>query len=312
MACMISGSLFDDSDAYHCEDYTNGPPVAKQPATLALGDLSQIYSGSARTVSVTTTPANLTGVTVTYDGNATPPTNVGSYAVRATLTSDSHQAPAVNRTLIIAPAPQAIAFTSTPPSHPMQGDAAYLAAATGGASGNPIVFGGASPSVCGVTADGVVSFTGVGTCTITANQAGSAQYLAAPEVQQSFAVAERIASATTEISPQTISLGLTGTVSAYLYSTADFDATKTAPASVHLRIDGGNAVGAPVSSRGPTFTSAVGDYNGDGRLDRLFVFTRAGLQAAGLTTSRTAMVLEDVSGTLKFHAVDGTPPAIVP
>ncbi len=34
-----------------------------------------------------------------------------------------------------------------------------------------------------------VSFTGAGTCTINANQAGNASYLAAPQVQQSFAVA---------------------------------------------------------------------------------------------------------------------------
>ena len=41
--------------------------------------------------------------------------------------------------------------------------------------------------MCSITG-GVVSFTGAGTCTLDANQAGNATYAAAPQVTQSFTV----------------------------------------------------------------------------------------------------------------------------
>ena len=46
---------------------------------------------------------------------------------------------------------------------------------------------GSSAGVCTVSGS-TVSLVGSGTCTINANQAGNASYLAAPQVQQSFAV----------------------------------------------------------------------------------------------------------------------------
>ena len=47
----------------------------------------------------------------------------------------------------------------------------------------------AASSVCTITA-GVVSFTGVGTCTVNADQIGGGSYNAAPQVPQSFTVAK--------------------------------------------------------------------------------------------------------------------------
>ncbi len=60
-------------------------------------------------------------------------------------------------------------------------------AATGGASGNPVTFSSGAPTVCSISG-ATVSFTGAGTCTIAANQAGNADYLSAPQVTQSFTV----------------------------------------------------------------------------------------------------------------------------
>ena len=59
-------------------------------ATVTLGDLEQLYSGSTRPVSVTTNPTGLS-VSVTYDGVSTAPTEPGSYAVVATITDPNHQ-----------------------------------------------------------------------------------------------------------------------------------------------------------------------------------------------------------------------------
>jgi len=104
--------------------------IAKARATLALGSLNSTYTGSPITVDVTSNPAGLSGVAITYDGSATPPTNPGSYAVIATLTHDNYQAAAATGTLVIAKAtatitlgdltrtfsgsPQAVTATTSP------------------------------------------------------------------------------------------------------------------------------------------------------------------------------------------------------
>lgn len=62
-----------------------GLTVNPAPATVALADLGQAYSGTPRPVTVTTSPAGL-AVSVTYNGDPTPPTYPGTYAVVATIT----------------------------------------------------------------------------------------------------------------------------------------------------------------------------------------------------------------------------------
>jgi hypothetical protein len=62
--------------------------------------------------------------------------------------------------------------------------------ATGGASGNPVIFSSNTPAVCTVSGTNGSTVTGVsaGTCTIAANQAGNANYNAAPQVTQSIVI----------------------------------------------------------------------------------------------------------------------------
>lgn len=84
---------------------------------------------------------------------------------------------------------QTITYTSTAPGSATVGGATYTPTATGGASGNAVTFtvDASASSVCSISA-GVVSFIGAGTCLLDANQAGNANYNAAPQKQQSFAV----------------------------------------------------------------------------------------------------------------------------
>jgi DNA/RNA endonuclease G (NUC1) len=58
-------------------------------STIVLTDLKQVYDGTPKSVTVTTTPAGLP-VTVTYNGDTTAPTNPGTYAVNATLTDPNY------------------------------------------------------------------------------------------------------------------------------------------------------------------------------------------------------------------------------
>ena len=64
--------------------------IAKRAAVVTLGDLVAVYDGLEKEVSVTTDPLGL-AVEVTYDGLSTIPTEVGSYAVVATVVDDNHE-----------------------------------------------------------------------------------------------------------------------------------------------------------------------------------------------------------------------------
>ncbi len=113
--------------------------------------------------------------------------------------------------------PQTITFTSTPPS-PAVYDGSYTPKATGGGSGNPVTFsiGPASTAgACKINGSGVVSFTGLGTCVIDANQAGGDGYSAAAQVQQSFTIGQAPQTITfTSTPPASPAYGSTYTVSA--------------------------------------------------------------------------------------------------
>jgi hypothetical protein len=69
---------------------------------------------------VTTSPAGLGGVSVTYNGSTTPPTNAGSYMVTATLNNPNYAAAPVTGTLVInsatTPTPSPTTTPTTTPT----------------------------------------------------------------------------------------------------------------------------------------------------------------------------------------------------
>ena len=85
--------------------------------------------------------------------------------------------------------PQAITFTSTPPTNAAPRDT-YQVTATGGRSGNPVTFSidPSSASVCS-TSGATVTLNHPGTCVIYANQVGNAKYQPAPQAHQTVTVA---------------------------------------------------------------------------------------------------------------------------
>jgi hypothetical protein len=86
---IASGSLFNLG--------LFSPPAL--PAQLTFSNLSQVYDGSARTVSVATMPPGLP-VNVTYNGSPDAPTNVGRYTVMGAINDPNYQGGATN-TLIV-------------------------------------------------------------------------------------------------------------------------------------------------------------------------------------------------------------------
>ena len=136
--------------------------------------LSGFVNGDTAT-SVTGAAANSTTATTTSLAGTYPITpSVG------TLASANYTFAFVSRALVVTAAPQAITFTlpaagSTNTTITLNG--------TGGASGNPVTYAVTGPAT---VVGNKLTITGAGTITVTASQAGNANYSAAPPVTMSF------------------------------------------------------------------------------------------------------------------------------
>jgi eukaryotic-like serine/threonine-protein kinase len=123
----------------------------------------------------------VSGTTVSYTG-------AGNCVIDANQAGNGRyaSAPQVQRTIKVNPIPQSISFAA--PAQGKQHHSAHLSA-TGGGSGNPVVFSVGSPGVCAVSGT-TVSYIGAGNCVIDANQAGNARYADALRVQRTIKVSK--------------------------------------------------------------------------------------------------------------------------
>jgi hypothetical protein len=99
-----------DSSDYSTTTSTVQLTVNKAAATITLGSLSQIYTGSPLAATASTTPSGLT-VNFTYNGSSTAPTAAGSYTVVGTISDSNYQGSSSN-TLVISKATPAIPWTA--------------------------------------------------------------------------------------------------------------------------------------------------------------------------------------------------------
>jgi hypothetical protein len=165
----------------------------------------------------TSTGCGLSGATVTFLA-------AGSCVIDADQAgnADYTAATEAKQSFEIAKGAQAIAFTSTAPAKATYGGS-YTVTATGGASASPVTFaldGSSTAGACTLSGS-TVSFTGIGTCVIDANQAGDTNYNPAPQAHQSFT-----------IHPATITALVSGTQT--YGASPSFTETDDAPAGVSL------------------------------------------------------------------------------
>jgi len=176
--------------------------ISKALASIALGSLGQTYTGSAFSATATTTPASL-AVSFTYNGSSAPPSTAGSYTVVATI-NDQNYAGSASGTLVIGKAGQSISFT--PLASPVNYIAPIALSATGAASGNPVVFSVLTGS--GSVSGSQLVVGGPGTLVVAANQNGSANYTAAPQVTQTVvSIASNLASNVSALSFGNVPIG---------------------------------------------------------------------------------------------------------
>jgi len=162
--------------------------------------------------------------------------------------------------------PQAINFT--PPALGIAGQSATLSA-SGGASGNPVVFSvdpSSGAGVCGVSGiDGAsLSYSQAGTCVVDANQAGNASYAAAPTVTGSITV-DQTPTFTLDSPPAVGAVGqnYTYTFAASGVPTATYSLASGAPSWLTIDALSGAVGGVPPTGT-TSFTYSVFATNGVG------------------------------------------------
>jgi len=127
--------------------------------------------------------ASTTAAVCTVNGSSVTMLSAGTCALTANQAGDSNYSAAaqVSLNVTIGAAAQAISnFVANPATPVYTPGGSFAVSATGGASGNPVVFASASPAVCTVSGT-TVSMLAAGTCSLTADQAGNANYTAAPQ-----------------------------------------------------------------------------------------------------------------------------------
>ncbi len=158
-------------------DFT--PPTSATFGDAPLSLSATASSGLPVTLTLESGPATLSGSTLTLNG-------AGSFILRATQIGDANHnpAPAVERTLTVAKAPQSITFT--PPASATFGDAPPTLTASA-SSALPVSFTLVSGPA--TLSGSTLALTGAGNVVLRATQAGDANHNPAPTIERTLIVA---------------------------------------------------------------------------------------------------------------------------
>ncbi len=215
--------------------------TSSAPTTAAVGGpaytvTASVTSGLAPTFSIdpsATAVCSISGATVSF-------LSVGTCVINANQAGNANYnaAPQVQQTFAVAKGSQTVSFTSAAPAPAAVGGATYSVTATATSGLTPtFTIDASATAVCSISGS-TVSFTSAGTCVINANQAGNANYNAAPQAQQSFAVGKGSQTISfTSTVPATATVGgatytVTATASSALAVTFTIDASAAAVCSI--------------------------------------------------------------------------------
>jgi len=257
-------------DQFRCLADNGVPPAATSAAatlsigtgaaSVALSNLNQVYTGSPRSVTVTTEPAGL-ATSVTYDGGTSAPIAPGSYAVLATITAPGYTG-AASGTLNIAKATQTITF-------PAIGDRAFGEPAfplnASASSGLPVAFSVVSGPA--TISGNLLTITAQGTITVRAIQSGNGNYTAAEPVERIFAASKSVA---------TVTLG--GLTQVYSGTGRTATAT-TSPGGLAVTFTYDGSAVPPVHVGTYAVVGTINDANYSGSASGTLTITKAGLIA---------------------------------
>ena len=338
--CAIAGASVSFTGAGTCTinanqagnaNYTAAPQVQQ---SFAVGRGSQsigfgstapaaaTVAGAAYTVSATATSG--LAVSFSIDASASGICAIAgasvSFTAAGTCTINANQAGNANynaatqvqQTFVVGKGSQTLSFTSTAPAAATVGGAAYTVTATSSA-GLPVVFGidASASGVCTI-AGSSVSFTAAGTCVINANQAGNANYNAAPQVQQTFVVGK---------GSQTLSFTSTAPATAVVGGAAyTVTATSTAGLPVAFSIDASAGSVCSIAGSSVSFLAAGtctinanqagnANYNAAPQAQQSFVVGKGSQSISYTSTAPPSAVVGGAAYTVTATATSGLPVA---
>lgn len=264
---------------------TNTLVVAKATGSVTLSNLTQVFTGGPRPATITTVPAGLS-TAVTYNGIASAPISVGTYAVSASLSDINYQG-STSGTHVIEKAPQVIDFTL--PAGVTATQTVGLAA-TGGSSGNPIVYS-VIEGPAEINGGNQVSFSGAGLVRIRATQAGGANHHDATPVERSMTIAK---------TPATIELsGLTR-----VYTGSPLSPTSTTnPGGLAVAYTFNGSAVIPTTAGSYAVVATINDARYEGTESDTFVIEKAPATLTFTTLTRT------YTGAPLTAEADSDPPA---
>ncbi|WP_394663379.1 putative Ig domain-containing protein [uncultured Sphingomonas sp.] len=251
---------------------TIGDPMLTIAPPPASGTVGTAYTATLTTTggtapySYAVTAGTLpTGLTLATGGTLSgTPTSAGSFAFTVTAEDSTGGNPPVRQaqafTITIGRGAQTVRFTSTPPAGAIVGGT-YLVAASASSGLTPVIaIDAGSRAACSITGNSV-RFDQVGTCVVTANQAGDMRFDPATPVQQSIA----IGAPTIALSPATVPTPQVGTAYSQRFTasggTAPYSFAVTAgalPTGLTLASDG-TLSGTPSAAGSFAYTIAATD-----------------------------------------------------
>ena len=256
--------------------------IQKAAATITISNVSQIYDGNPKSVTVVTVPSTLNR-TVTYNGSTTPPTNVGKYNVVVTINDINYQGTQTVELNITGNS----STISAPNFSKTYGDADFTIPLNTKSNGSVSYTITSGP---GTVNNGKIKITGVGTIVVTITQAASGNY----------AAATTNCTITIIVKPLTV----TGITANDKVQDANTTATlNTAKATLQgiIKKPNGNGI-LDVVTLGGTAVGAFSDSStGEGK-----TVTISGLTISGADASKYTVVQPTTTAAIKASSANGT------
>ena len=246
-AGLLAANFVENNKGNQTVSFTSTAPTTATVGGATYTPTATATSGLAVAITVDSSSSSVCSI----DG-----TGIVSFNAAGTCKLDANQAgnatwnaaTQVQQSVTVGKGSQSITFTSTAPTSASVGGATYTATATGGASGNVVTFTSGSTTVCtsGGTNGSVFTFVGSGACVVNANQLGNANYNAAPQAQQSFAVKKN----------QTVSFTSSASNATVGGTTYTPTATATSGLAVTITVDSSSSSVCSISSGVVSFSAA--------------------------------------------------------
>lgn len=235
------------------------PNGQKQNQTITFTSTPPLNPTVGTTYTVSASASSGLPVSITVDSSSSSVCSISGSTVTfndtGTCTLDANQAgniqynaaPQVQQSMTVGKDSQTITFTSTAPTNPAIGDTYNVSATASSGLTVTITVNASSSSVCSISGS-TVTFNAGGTCTLDANQAGNAQYNAAPQVQQNINVGNK--------QSQTITFTSTAPTNAVVGNTYTVSASASSSLTVTITVDAGSSSVCSISGSTVLFNTA--------------------------------------------------------